>query len=135
MGWTRKCPGEMNSSGWNLLEFMWKVLMILVTCAYVIDLISHKIHRIPLIPKEPASALVPEAATTVAPWFKGMRLVKDDTGLESTMISGDTGITLSRAETCEFTETIRRGGSSNVVGAIQKSGVLSMKFKLPSSFG
>jgi hypothetical protein len=44
-------PGEMNSSGWNLLEFMWKVLMILVTCAYVIDLISHKIHRIPLIPR------------------------------------------------------------------------------------
>lgn len=73
----------MNSSGWNLLEFMWKVLMVLVTCAYFIDFISHKIHRIPLIPKEPAPALVPEAATTVAPWFEGMWLAKDGKGLES----------------------------------------------------
>jgi len=72
--------GEVYNSSWKLvgsLEFFWKLLMVVLTCAYFIDFILHKAHKIIVpIPKEPvqdASSLVPEPT---ASWWVRISQIK-----------------------------------------------------------
>ena len=54
----------MNKSDWKLgglLELIWKTLMVLFTCAYFVDFISHKITP---FPKESTPTLIPEPTAT-----------------------------------------------------------------------
>ena len=76
-------PGEMNNSDWklgDLLELIWKMLMVLFTCIYFVDFISRKIT---LFPKESMPMLIPEPTATATSWFYATWLAKEDTGLES----------------------------------------------------